>query len=420
MNMRSLLRFNMEGSDESVSLLINISFVILLWSIFDSIMSYVTPTIITNHGFNDSEMGLIYASSSVFGGIFDFILCNVLKNVNYRRLLLLLFIISAFFPILMGIASTTFVFVLAMAVWGLYYDVMKFGVFDFVSKKIDHTDHASGFGALSIFKSIGYFIGPLVAGYIVLDGDNQINGLYMAFAFLVLSFVFYLVFLYKHRDHEVPHITHHNKKMPSKGELTLWIKIGKILLPVLIIIAFLNVIDAFFWTIGPLFIANTKGFSDYGGAFLSIYSISSLFSGFLVGKMVRKYGQKRSAFISLMMGAPFILLIGIIPNPLFILIAEFIGGSVISFAWPSIDGACADYLEESSFYSKEINSITDFAANFGYVVGPILAGVTAQVFGTQMSFASLGIAMFLCGALLLIYTPKQIRVVIHSDEKPIH
>ena len=409
----------MEGSEESVSLLLQISFVLFLWSIFDAMMSYVTPIIITAKGFSDSQMGLIYATSSVFGGLFDFVLCNILKNTNYRRLIMLVFIISIFFPILMGIANTAFVFILAMAVWGLYYDIMKFGTFDFVSKKIEHNDHASSFGVLSIFKSIGYFIGPLIAGYIILNSANQNAGLYAAAVFLVLSFLFYAAMLYKNKDVQVEKITHHSKRMPTKGELSLWVKIGKILFPILIMIMFLNVIDAFFWTIGPLFATSMAGFSQYGGAFLSIYSIATLFSGFMVGKIVRKYGKKRSAFISLMVGAPFIILIGFIGVPLLVLLVEFIGSAIISFAWPSIDGACADYLEESASYAKEINSITDFSANAGYVIGPVLAGICAQVLGTRMSFVSLGIAMFLFGLVLLIYTPKQIRVVIHRDEKTI-
>lgn len=86
-----------------------------------------------------------------------------------------------------------------------------------------------------------------------------------------------------------------------------------------------------------------------------------------------------------------------------------------SLSFPAIKGAFTDYISETHNYEKEIEGIGDFATNIGYVLGPVLAGLSAQLFSNSASFTVLGIMAACVTFILLLVTPKRIHVKI--DEK---
>ena len=62
-----------------------LAFMLMFWTLFDSTITYVTPLIITERGFSDTMMGLIYASSSVIGAFFDFFICKLFKKIQMEN-----------------------------------------------------------------------------------------------------------------------------------------------------------------------------------------------------------------------------------------------------------------------------------------------------------------------------------------------
>ena len=72
----------------------------LFWTLFDGLMAYVTPVLITSRGFSIAQMGLIIASSNIFGVIFDLMLIKFLRSANYRRLFLLVYLLCFAFRFL--------------------------------------------------------------------------------------------------------------------------------------------------------------------------------------------------------------------------------------------------------------------------------------------------------------------------------
>jgi hypothetical protein len=60
-----------------------VSLMILFHSLFDGITAYTVPFVLLDAGFSKAEMGLIYASSSGAGALFDIILSKFLKNTHF-------------------------------------------------------------------------------------------------------------------------------------------------------------------------------------------------------------------------------------------------------------------------------------------------------------------------------------------------
>lgn len=388
------------------------SLMIFFWAMFDGIVSYVTPLVITERGLSKTAMGLIYASSSVAGAIFDFLLSKFLKNTHYRRLFFIMFVVCFGYPLLLWKAQTVFVFLLAMAVWGFYYDLKNFGSFDFISRHSRPEEHSSNFGVLGIFQSLGYLVAPILAGLLI-SGLIGVKPFIAAFLFLVVSFLFYLLLFKVAKNHkkEVPEEKAF-KPINVLVELHLWKKVGKILAPVLFFIMVLYVYDAVFWTIGPLYSENFANFNGFGGLFMAMYTLPMLLTGWFVGSLTKKFGKKKTAFLSFLISSLFLLSLPFLKNPYLVLATVFISSMIGSFAWPAIKGAFVDYITESYKYEKEIEGLVDFFTNIGYVIGPMFAGFLSDKVGNGGAFSALGVLGITTTLILIFTTPRKIKVIV--------
>lgn len=132
----------------SQRLLYLVSFMLFFWALFDGILGYLVPVVITSSGLSKTEMGLIFGFSSVAGAVFDFLLSKYLKNTHFRRIYLIMFACCFVYPLLLWQAKGIWLYLLAMSVWGLYYDLENFGNYDFVGRKAEEEEHASHFGVM--------------------------------------------------------------------------------------------------------------------------------------------------------------------------------------------------------------------------------------------------------------------------------
>lgn len=387
------------------------SLMILFWAVFDGIISYLTPLLITQRGFSKTTMGIIYSTSSVAGAIFDFILSKNLKNTHFRRVFLLMFALCAGYPLLLWKSNTAFVFVIAMAVWGLYYDLMNFGFYDLISRKSKINDHCANSAIIEIFKCIGYLIAPLSAGILIIDAFVGAAPFWAAFAFLFVSFLFYLL-LSKIEKKQKSQVVEEKsyKQINVLRELHIWKKIGFVIWPALVFTALLSIFDAFFWTVGPLFSQSFPTFEDYGGLIMSAYTLPVLITGWTVSKLTKKFGKRKIAFVSTALASLFLFPLAKTQNPylilVFILLSSFIG----SLAWPAIKGSFADYITEDFKYEKEIEGLGDFATNFGYILGPLLAGILSDKLGNSNTLAVLGAIGAVISIFLLFAGPKKVHL----------
>lgn len=380
-----------------------LSLLILFWAVFDGITTYVTPLVLTESGLSKTAMGLIIGSSSVFGAVFDFLMCKLFKNSHYRRVFLAMFAFSFFYLLVLATAKTPWLFLLAMVLWGVYYDLKNFGSFDFVARFIRSAEHSSSFGVLSVFQASGYILAPLLAGLLIRQTVGVIPfiiaGVFLLIAFLILLFLFKREKVYVQ---ELLPIQYRYRGFLS--EIKLWRRLDRVLLPVLIMVMMLNIIDAFFWTIGPLLTG--------GSLFLTAYQLPALLVGWFVGSVTAKFGKKNTAFVSLLTGSLVLGLLGYLDEPVLIITAVFSSSLLMSLSWPALKAAFADYLKEAGKYEKEIESLEDLYTNFGFVIGPALAGFLADQLGNAKAFSVLGLFGVATAIYLMKTTPKKIVVSI--------
>jgi len=270
-----------------------LALMILFWAVYDGIITFITPLIMTESGLSGIQMGIIIGTSSISGAIFDFIACRIFKNMIFRRMFLIMFILCFLYPLLLFNANSFWLYLIAMAIWGIYYDLKNFGELDFVARHIAPKEHSSSFGVLQVFKSLGYLIAPILAGLAIGQAMNW-KPFLISWGSLVVSIIFFtgLLFLTQKYKNKIENPNKPYKKIGLFREINLWKKIGKTILPVLILTLLLNFIEAFFWTIGPLFAESFNGTNQFSGFFMAAYSLPFIFIGWFVGSITKKYGKK--------------------------------------------------------------------------------------------------------------------------------
>lgn len=394
----------------------NFSLVVLFWTIFDSTLQYITPLLMEQRGFSNSMIGFILGSSSIAGAAFDLFICKVFKNTNFKIFFLEMFVICSVYPLLLWSANSAWLFLFAMAVWGLYFDLYGFGVFNFIGRYTKKTEHSPSFGIVQIFRSLGLILAPLIAGMALAESIDW-RSFSVSWIFLGIGFIFFVALMISMRNHR-PAEGGRKQVLRRKNllvEVHLWKKLGKMMMPVLMLTFYLFFIEAFFWTLAPLYAENSS-LGQFSGLFLAAYSLPALIVGWHMGNLTKRFGKKRTAFTGLLIGSLILSSFSFSPNQVVSIAIVFASSLFISMALPAINSAYADYISEATQVEGEIESLEDFAFNIGYVVGPISAGVLADAVGMKGAFSILGLLGAVLAIILLTMTPKSIKIKTKSSE----
>ncbi|KXK09792.1 MAG: Major Facilitator Superfamily protein [Microgenomates bacterium OLB23] len=377
----------------------------LFWAIFDGILAYLSPLIITEHGLTKTSMGLLIGSSSVFGALFDMAAAKMLPNTRYRRIFIVMFLLCLAYPFVLYNARVVGVYIAAMAMWGIYYDLKNFGLYNFVGTHIKAKDHVASFGIVQALQGAGYVIAPVIAGIAVAETITWVPFSYALF-FLFLAFICFVVL-----SAQMPAPTQKDlstKKQAAVSFRTLF-SINKIIFPGLLLTFMLYVIDAFFWTIGPLL---TEIFSGkHSELILAAYTFPALVVGWVVGKITTHVGKKKTAFMSLLLGSLLLMsFVFVAYDFLLTLGVVFFAGIFFSLSMPAVNGVYADVIKENSNHEKEVEVLTDFYTNLGYVFGPAAAGFIADTMGIAAALSVVGFIGFCTAIILILITPLHITI----------
>ncbi len=396
--------------------LTSISGMVFFFSIFNGIVAYLTPLALAERGFSGTAAGFIYAFSSIAGAIFDLMLERLFSNTHWKRMFLWMFVFATFFPIVLWQARTFLVFLCAMALWGIYYDFYTYGRFDY-SGRLPRTQHVGVWGRFNAAQAAGFVAAPFLVG-LVLASPLDARPYLLSFAALLIAFGIYGSLARKEplANASMPSPARSAASVRLPASWSRWLATAKKLFPVLALTIGLNVVDSFFWMLGPLVSQMFSKITATEGILLSVYFLPSLMLGLVVGPLTQKFRKKKTAYATFGIGCAFLCLLPSVFSfgffPLLILV--FTSSAGLSLSWPALNGAYADYIKENPHLEKEIESTEDFASNSGYIIGPLCAGIFFDLFGSIEAFAVVGFLGVLLVAVLARLSPKQI-----TFDKPI-
>ncbi|MBI5225158.1 MFS transporter [Candidatus Micrarchaeota archaeon] len=375
-----------------------VALVVVFWAFFDSMLTYMAPLVMAYNGFSNTQIGLLIGSSSIAGLIFDFVALMLFKRPDYRKFFMIMLAICMFYPLALGGATQVWGYLLAMILWGLYFDLYGLGMFSFVSQYVERKNHAAAFGEILAGRSIGTSFAPLLVGFLLVGGI-YLNVFLVAEFFIVVAIAIFLLLL-KDMKGKKPLIS--GQPIYSRNifsEFNVLRITGEKLWAPLMVTFFLFFVDAFFWTLAPLY-AMSLDFSVFGGLFLAAYSIPFLLSGAIVGKVAKHFGNMKTAFGAMFLGTLAIFFFMFVSNPVLILLLVFASAFCFGISLASINGAYADFISSAPKTSRETASAEDSAFNFAYIVGPVAGGLLSDLFGIPTAFSILG-AIGICLILLV-------------------
>jgi len=386
---------------------------IFFFVIFDGVLMYLAPIIITRAGISESLMGLIIGSSSVAGMLFDLVISRIFQDTNYRRMFLFMFIMAALYPLFLFGGTTITIYLVAMAVWGFYYNFYNIGTLDFVGRTTPSSQHTSSFGVLRVFEGSGYLLAPFAGSLLLLYLHPGPRMLLIIAIPLAISFLIYSVIMFRPRTEKDEYVGIVRKDILSFfGEIRLWKVLGVLLLPTLALTLTINMVDAAIWTFGPIFseqIGAANGIS--GGAFMTAYALPPLLVGWVVGIIARRFGMRRTAQWAIAIGSTFLVFVGLVRSPTLLIVLIFTASFFLAVGWPAINAVYTEHVDSAPIYSKEVETLQDLFTNLGDIVGPIAGGYMAQYLGSAHSFIALGLLGVVIAVSLFMMTSPVIPVV---------
>lgn len=389
---------------QRVAALLSVLFFI---GISDAILSDWVPTYLQGVLGGSLLMGLVFSFSSVVGFATDLVFPQLFKGVLVKHLLRwalgasLLFVVSLFFATIKPLMP---ILLMAMAVWGVYYEFLAFASQQFVATVAPNHDRTKVWAVVGVFRSLAYFLGPILGGVIISrSGDRGVvvvSGLITLVSFLMLGFM--------KTGNKAADIEFH--KVNLLAEISHWRVLLVHVWPVVTISLVLGLIDATFWTTGTVLTDALALEHSWGFMFLPLYMLPSLFVGFLVLRWGIYQGKKKWAEIFMLLSGIFLSLLATVDNVVWQLAMVFLASSALSASYPLTDAVYSDVLARMGRERKHMLGLSSSTISLAYIVGPAVAGWIASMVGEKMTFSVLGVGVIFVSVVLLLVTPKKIKL----------
>lgn len=406
-----LRRFRFIGNiatDDVFPRVLSLSVILFFIFLADGILSFWVPNFL-QESLNGSAliMGLVFSFSSIVGLLTDVVSPSLLRNFTVRKLVLYAGFMGIAFLLTLVLGTklpSIWIFLLAMAIWGVYYEFLGFGSQQFIADTVPLKLRSSGWAILGTFKNLAYFLGPILAGWLLLSGKYVLAGVCG-----ILTIIGVLVLIFTSGRHERP-ISVEISEVNLWRELCHWKVLFVHVWPILIVSIFLGLIDATFWTTGATWTEILSKESFWGRLLLPAYQMPALFMGFVVARWGVYKGKKKMAIKFLILTSLFLmLLIFNLPTPFYI-VCIFMSSLMLGVTYPLIDAVYSDMIARMGRERKHLLGLSNSTTSIAYIIGPAIAGFITSLVGNKMTFVVMGAATFIVTFTLYFVTPKKLRL----------
>lgn len=380
--------------------------IIFFMYLSDAVLSDFVPGFLESRLGSPLMMGVVMSTSSMAGIILDLLFAQLFKGVTVKRTLFLAIAGGAsFVGFLYGVIYLPIVILMigAMVSWGVYYEMFGFAAQQYVAEIASPVQRPNLWAVLETFKGLAYATGPVLGTWLILRGERTV--LNFAIIVLTVSLVMFSIVKLKSKPVEIE-----AEEISLKREIGHWLKLGKSVWPVLIMSLMLIMLDATYWTTGTIVNDNLAKISSWGGLFVTLYMLPSLFVGLIIPKLGIYQHKKKSAQIFLIIGGVVLSLISIYPNVIWYLAVVAISSMLIQLSFPLVDAVYTDLIVRMGRERKHMIGLCSSMNSLGYIIGPIIAGWLSGVVGHINSFMYYGIAIVIISLILLLVTPKKLKL----------
>jgi DHA1 family multidrug resistance protein-like MFS transporter len=377
-------------SQQKNKVLSRFGLIILFYALADGIASFALPVYMEQSLQDLALVGLIFGSSSIFGAVGSLFFGFEQKGRTFKPYFLSAMVMAAAAYLLALKVQSWSGFLVIMALWGFYYEGINFSWMDFLGRYTQKAEHSGGAGIVQMFNALGYLLGPLLAGWLILRGRWAMAP---ALLFLFLSWLLFLAFFGRKKiAPDVP-----QRKLRLLTELKTWIRVGRRSFWV-VLANFLQTAlwESLIWSMGPILLTRTLG--SKSALVMALFLIPSVFLRGFSGRWADRKGKKEFVILGLVMAGLFLSLFGLFNSLLLKSLTAFLSACGVCLFWPAADGLFIDLVDGySKDNEEEVAGVRGLAHNLGYVVGPMIAGFLGQALGLNITFIVYG-AFLILGA----------------------
>jgi MFS family permease len=403
-----MIKFGYLGKTNSLYLLLISTLFLFLG---DATLSYLFPVLVEETVHSFALVGIIMSMSSGAGLISDLLFPVIFPNLSWKMSNLIGIVLGMLFPVFLFLGKDfgqPLLFVAAAIVWGIYYEFLGFARQECVLD-IDKKHHfTQTWGIIYSILAFCAFIGPIIAS-ITLNVD-QIVARVLVFVLYFIALIFSVILV----SSDTPRIVVKESKIVHTlsflREVKYWVILESKTYPMLIVLMFLTMINAFFWTFGGLYGEELFGSSGFGWLLLVIYTLPDLLVTFGFSRIVIKHRKKYLSFIFLILGGLAVLPVLFIQDNSILLISIFVFSSFNGIVFILMRAVFSDLESRSQEFKVHVEAIYQSTHSVGYIIGPLAAGFLMQIFGFKETFVLLGFISVILGIFLILTTPEKLKI----------
>jgi MFS family permease len=195
------------------------------------------------------------------------------------------------------------------------------------------------------------------------------------------------------------------------SEMKSWGVISSRIAPFLILNFMIIFVDAAYWTVGALLGMGLLKNNELDWLPLTLYTVPMVLGSIALSKLPfkehkKKYSQLATLFGGIVLGLLFLVNTG----SYLVLALIFISSLCFSMARPFHYAVMSDLLARLGRGKDDLVGIQNATGSFAYVLGPIFAGFIAEISSYQFAFASFGLLTAVVAGILLVTTPRKLRL----------
>jgi len=376
----------------------------------DTTVGYIVPVIMTEHLKSPALMGLVFAFSSLVGLAIDLLLPQLLPKKNFRFFVPATFVTALLFPLsFLVLPASLWTFLIAMAIWGVYYEFARFSHFSFIHQTLKPAQHDLGWGILQAFQSFTLLIAPIFAIYLLEKQENL--PFIMAIVYLGIGLIGYFflkgAFLKKKMQVATEDTQHPAARL---HEVRVWFVLLKKIWPLCLFLLGLTLLDSAFWVIGALLSEELQGGGFLGSFVITAYVLPSIFVSLIARRVSKPLGKKRTAFVTALVGSLILIIGGLFIHGSMFVLVILAASLFLSVSYPEMYAVFEDFVARLEHNSNDMIGLEGSSISIGYVLGPILAGSLSTIVGYQNTLVAVAVLFLITTTIAAIKVPRKIHL----------
>lgn len=379
----------------------------------DGILSYIFPIVLENHVSSNFLTGLIMSLSSVVGILCDFLIPIVFAKSTWKIQLIIGIVLALMFPLATAVGdifSIVWMFILAVVIWGIYFEFLMFSQQSFIVEEEKPQYYSHDWGIIEFLTNIVLILAPVIGALVLEMGALMYGSVIMAVEGIALILTLVLIITRKDIPSSHPKSTI-KQYVDTVKELKYWEILSRKVYIVLVMAVVVEIICATFQVFAGLYGEQIIKNQDWTWLVLGMANIPALFGSLFISKLNISKGKKRFSQLAFTIGGLILSFVYFFNGNLTpILIIIFISNLIVSVCWPLDDAIFSDLQERLREKDIYLIGLSQAAYSIAYIIAPSIMGFIADRVGYNSMFSFLGIFAFVIGIILLIVTPKKLRL----------